>query len=598
MHLGILIMKPIHFLKKYSLFILGCALLFTLPAKTHALTFLKTNSGDLRWSANYNWRVIGDTEPYEAPETPPNDNSCRVENEYNAVSVLVDGEYTVGKMSSNSDTGYADQTGTFTWDLNYSDGVSITHGTINIDVANYSGYGISMWFGGNSQPFLYSQGIVYSGGVINYTNSSDPDAIVWVQVAGRSQNAEDAKIHHTKSITFDAQNTLNISNYVYFKYDTEAGEYNTGILNMFGTVNVLKEENDSISYKDVLIGAYSATDYQNTIFNIGDPLRSAAENTTAIFTCGSFKQEAATAVNINGVLNVYGSYQTIANSTGKAGRTSLYVAEGAQLNIKSGDTSVRNPFNISGTDAVIAGTVNIDHGTVKGEIISSVDYIGEGSVLTIKNGGSITQTSSTGLALEFVVGGNATLIVEKGGYLYSKNQVRFGGDNSRIVLYQENALTSAEGVWKVISYSAANKDVYLELHANQDLLYFSWWGTSETDTRTFHVDIGDEVTLISMEYLTESNGSEGLNTDYRFISFTNFRNNIIKVDDVNSYELDRLYQISAEGYEDFRFDFVNGVDGTDGYWLNATQIIPEPSTYAILISFFALSFALKRRNRR
>ena len=103
--------------------------------------------------------------------------------------------------------------------------------------------------------------------------------------------------------------------------------------------------------------------------------------------------------------------------------------------------------------------------------------------------------------------------------------------------------------------------------------------------------------MITLDTLTESNGVNGLNNDYRFIILDNFRNNTIKVSKLNPYEADYMDQISAEGYEDFRFDFVNGVDGTDGYWLNATQVIPEPATCVILCGLAALGFAVFFRRK-
>lgn len=195
---------------------------------------------------------------------------------------------------------------------------------------------------------------------------------------------------------------------------------------------------------------------------------------------------------------------------------------------------------------------------------------------------------------------NSTLTVEEGASLTVRSQLRFAGSDARVKIYEANGIKSQEfgNRWKPVIVTSEVKDVYIDLYANQDWVYLSWWGANTEElTSTFHIYLGDDVSMITLDTLTESNGVNGLNNDYRFIILDNFRNNTIKVSKLNPYEADYMDQISAEGYEDFRFDFVNGVDGTNGYWLNATKVIPEPATCVILCGLAALGFAVFFRRK-
>ena len=83
----------------------------------------------------------------------------------------------------------------------------------------------------------------------------------------------------------------------------------------------------------------------------------------------------------------------------------------------------------------------------------------------------------------------------------------------------------------------------------------------------------------------------GSSDSERFVVIENFRNNLIHVNSQDTViEWDRIL---ADGWSDFRFEEdVNG-----GYWLTATQAIPEPAT-APLPTRAGVRLRLNPRGRR
>ena len=575
---------------------------FSICYSANALTTIKTNnvSGGM-WSVNTNWH-IGNTS--EIPETAPNSNTLEVQNEYSATSMVVDGEFTVGRIGANSDTGHSNNTGKFVWDLNPT-APDADAGVINIDSAtltNTENSAIDFGFLGQSKPEIYSQNITFSGGTINVFDSLDSSKSSVININGSSTAAEEEGISYVKSITFDLDNTLNIRNNTTFKASGGANQYKSQVFNLFGTVNVFDTVDDEVVYKNAgLYAASQSAAYTGVIMNIGDTSKPANENVTAIFTSGNFTMGATSVLNINGTMNVHGKF-TMNDGSETAARTQLNIAKGASLTTQSGAPDVNNNFVLgSYSDTIIEGSLLVNNNATKTTSLTDTENsLNQWATLTIKKGGNAQFISDTELSVYLMLRNNSTLTVEEGASLTVRSQLRFAGSDARVKIYEANGIKSQEygNRWKPVIVTSGVKDVYIDLYANQDWVYLSWWGANTEElTSTFHIYLGDDVSMITLDTLTESNGVNGLNNDYRFIILDNFRNNTIKVSKLNPYEADYMDQISAEGYEDFRFDFVNGVDGTDGYWLNATQVIPEPATCVILCGLAALGFAVFFRRK-
>ncbi len=575
---------------------------FSICYSANALTTIKTNnvSGGM-WSVNTNWH-IGNTS--EIPETAPNSNTLEVQNEYSATSMVVDGEFTVGRIGANSDTGHSNNTGKFVWDLNPT-APDADAGVINIDSAtltNTENSAIDFGFHGQSKPEIYSQNITFSGGTINVFDSLDSSKSSVININGSSTAAEEESISYVKSMTFDLDNTLNIRNNTTFKAWGGANQYKSQVFNLFGTVNVFDTVDNEVVYKNAgLYAASQSAAYTGVIMNIGDTSKPANENVTAIFTSGNFTMGATSVLNINGTMNVHGKF-TMNDGSETAARTQLNIAKGASLTTQSGAPDVNNNFVLgSYSDTIIEGSLLVNNNATKTTSLTDTENsLNQWATLTIKKGGNAQFISDTELSVYLMLRNNSTLTVEEGASLTVRSQLRFAGSDARVKIYEANGIKSQEygNRWKPVIVTSGVKDVYIDLYANQDWVYLSWWGANTEElTSTFHIYLGDDVSMITLDTLTESNGVNGLNNDYRFIILDNFRNNTIKVSKLNPYEADYMDQISAEGYEDFRFDFVNGVDGTDGYWLNATKVIPEPATCVILCGLAALGFAVFFRRK-
>lgn len=111
---------------------------------------------------NILWSSSGSWQNKEVP-LPPNSNTAYIANEWNSISMSVDGDYTVGKIGSNSDTGY-NNNGVFTYNMSgtAADGAN---GSINIDAAqNDSGSNAAIDIGlqGRSKAEIYDQNVVFS----------------------------------------------------------------------------------------------------------------------------------------------------------------------------------------------------------------------------------------------------------------------------------------------------------------------------------------------------------------------------------------------------------------------------------------------------
>lgn len=521
---------------------------------------------NILWSSSSSWQNK------EVP-LPPNSNTAYIANEWNSISMSVDGDYTVGKIGSNSDTGY-NNNGVFTYNMSgtAADGAN---GSINIDAAqNDSGSNAAIDIGlqGRSKAEIYDQNVVFSGGTVTIFDSSNPDRQLGVFV---NSNITDLTQDYTKSLTFDSQTTLNSYNDIEFGTNTGGAEYRTLCINLFGNTNVLKQGDDSsIEYKTVeFSGGDGSSAYTNAVINIGD----SAAGTK--FLSGSVKQYAAVDVNVLGTMNVMGDY-FINQASGI--RTKFNVASGGKFEMATPAAGTEIKFTANNADIEIAGNFIITHDTsTKGAADGLYN-----SKMTVKNGGNVLITSGNNGDVSLALGANSVLEVEEGGLVTVSKQLRIYGNNARVILHQENGLRSQEynGKWKII-IGGVYSDVYVDLYANQDLYGISFWGDeSAGNTTTLHLTLGENLTSLTLDTLVADGGTL---TEYRLIDITGFKNNTIFVKSKNDEDL--LSSISADGFKDFYWEETDG-----GWYLNAIAV-PEPAVFASVFGFLALALALGRR---
>lgn len=521
---------------------------------------------------NILWSSSGSWQNKEVP-LPPNSNTAYIANEWNSISMSVDGDYTVGKIGSNSDTGY-NNNGVFTYNMSgtAADGAN---GSINIDAAqNDSGSNAAIDIGlhGRSKAEIYDQNVVFSGGTVTIFDSSNPDRQLGVFV---NSNVTELTQDYTKSLTFDSQTTLNSYNDIEFGTNTGGAEYRTLCINLFGNTNVLKQGDDSsIEYKTVeFSGGDGSSAYTNAVINIGD----SAAGTK--FLSGSVKQYAAVDVNVLGTMNVMGDY-FINQASGI--RTKFNVASGGKFEMATPAAGTEIKFTANNADIEIAGDFIITHDTsTKGAADGLYN-----SKMTVKNGGNVLITSGNNGDVSLALGANSVLEVEEGGLVTVSKQLRIYGNNARVILHQENGLRSQEynGKWKII-IGGVYSDVYVDLYANQDLYGISFWGDeSAENTTTLHLTLGENLTSLTLDTLVADGGTL---TEYRLIDITGFKNNTIFVKSKNDEDL--LSSISADGFKDFYWEETDG-----GWYLNAIAV-PEPAVFASVFGFLALALALGRR---
>ena len=521
---------------------------------------------------NILWSSSGSWQNKEVP-LPPNSNTAYIANEWNLISMSVDGDYTVGKIGSNSDTGY-NNNGVFTYNMSgtAADGAN---GSINIDAAqNDSGSNAAIDIGlqGRSKAEIYDQNVVFSGGTVTIFDSSNPDRQLGVFV---NSNITELTQDYTKSLTFDSQTTLNSYNDIEFGTNTGGAEYRTLCINLFGNTNVLKQGDDSsIEYKTVeFSGGDGSSAYTNAVINIGD----SAAGTK--FLSGSVKQYAAVDVNVLGTMNVMGDY-FINQASGI--RTKFNVASGGKFEMATPAAGTEIKFTANNADIEIAGNFIITHDTsTKGAADGLYN-----SKMTVKNGGNVLITSGNNGDVSLALGANSVLEVEEGGLVTVSKQLRIYGNNARVILHQENGLRSQEynGKWKII-IGGVYSDVYVDLYANQDLYGISFWGDeSAGNTTTLHLTLGENLTSLTLDTLIADGGTL---TEYRLIDITGFKNNTIFVKSKNDEDL--LSSISADGFKDFYWEETDG-----GWYLNAIAV-PEPAVFASVFGLLALALALGRR---
>lgn len=331
---------------------------------------------------------------------------------------------------------------------------------------------------------------------------------------------------------------------------------------------------------------------------------------TAVLTAKdlTFSQSNVT-LNPNAQLNVYRLY--VSNSG------NLTVAEGDD--IKSGALIIND-----GGYAEINGTYRVERlaqfrdknesGSYKYAHIDDI-VVNSGGLLRIGSSGKL-MASLSGDGQDYYrdvnISSNAKMVIEAGGQIITSRHLRMAG-TAQLILNGSNSILLAEGgkssdslIWL---WSGTQR---IEFNADNSIKGFCFAPRTSpegTGTTVLTVVIGDNCNLLELGTLTaETDGFGGYLTDGCTLVFEGFKNDTVRITGLRegaidsktgAYSKDNLANIKADGYEEgsFHLDFVNGVDASDGYWLNAIAI-PEPAEAAVAIGVLALALAaLRRRNR-
>ena len=255
-------------------------------------------------------------------------------------------------------------------------------------------------------------------------------------------------------------------------------------------------------------------------------------------------------INVNGTLN-----QTL--------------TEGGMINVNIGKNGV---YNVTNRDGSSKWTIFVGTWVVDGTLITS----------------GFTNDSKIASG-EMTVNEGATIIQSTGSIMMDGYQVIYPelGQKSVLTLNASNAFKKTESD----SQSNFNIDIFrgkVTINVNADNRFGRLAFTNVTELEqaivlTLNVAEGAVLEFASISGLESDKTSS--------IIIEDFHLNSIKVHSLSSIDVSK---ISAEGWEDF--DFVADATG-GGYWLTATQIIPEPSTFAGIFGILAMAYCMRGKRR-
>ncbi len=448
----------------------------------------------------------------------------------------------------------------------------------------------------------------------------DLDGTVYRAITMRQHNKDgtmtirNGTVNLTKSDAI-GQNTLQIDLYsnsdrrsdtgkIFYKHfvlDTEATLNTTENLNVRG-LRVDDANYSTYHQAGTLLASDGTADtpYKNINFTNVDV--SFAD--TAVVTAKDVTYSGANVtLNPNAQLNVYRTYV--------GSGSNLTVAEGTD--VKSGAMIVNE-----GGYAEINGTYRVER---LSPFLNKTNYSEIDDIVV--NGGGLLRIGSNGKLMASVSGGgkdfyrdvninnNAKMIIEDGGQIITSRHLRMAG-SAQLVLNGSNSILVSEGGKSsdsLIWLWAGNQRI--EFNADNALKGFCFAPRTNPDatgTTTLTIVIGENCNLLDLGTLTaETDGFGGYLTDGCTLIFEGFKNDTVRITGLRAgsidsktgvYSEDNLENIKADGYEEgsFYLEFVNGVDDSDGYWLNAIAV-PEPAEVAGVFGILALALAVLRRRK-
>ncbi len=294
-------------------------------------------------------------------------------------------------------------------------------------------------------------------------------------------------------------------------------------------------------------------------------------------------------------LDVYGTL----NATGKLSANSN---ANSTVNIYNGGTIQINQ-NIADTTTYLASeayNMNIS-GTFKYHTASTQvnqDFlnVAAGGKIVVNAGGQIVvEAVNSAAECHIVIKENATLEYAEGS-LENVNvrRIKFSGDGATLTLNQSGVAEKASP-----TFIANNVSYNINIGADSTVLDFHFWDVALGENS---VDVNINFkngSILTLGSIVGGGGSNYYDKNINFILTDFFDNGVTSsikftdstfVKDASSMADAVLWiakSFSSNGWEDFYVD-------TDG-WLRATQVIPEPSVFAVLFGIFALGYAIRRR---
>lgn len=182
--------------------------------------------------------------------------------------------------------------------------------------------------------------------------------------------------------------------------------------------------------------------------------------------------------------------------------------------------------------------------------------------------------------------------------------IRLDNNHATLILRSSNTFKKTDnGSQSEMMISMQRGNGYLELYADQDFHHFNFENTtiashtSGIDYMTLNLYIDSSVDLIKLSSLADGTLGAVDETTYlkKNMVIDGFREYLIHLDNINSDDDLSLVSSKDGDWIDFKYieDTVNG-----GYWLSATNVVPEPAMFAALLGALAVFLAVGKRGRK
>lgn len=552
----------------------------------------------------------------------PNSNEIGLSLYWQQKGIAVDGNYTIGRILSNPSMSCT-VGGICTIDLYQTvpggfDATLNLDGT-NVDYSSTAGFGSTLTSADyfyaitlNTGSFKAGQSpnseIVFSGGTVNIDDPINQREIL-LTAAGTKGEVETDTV--TKTITFDANNTLNLKQNTTLS-GAKAYSDAKGIINLNGTTNIKGEDGQLKNltlYTDATSGALPLRSitanvgengtltagnvylYKNTSFNVAGKADIQALDMTGGESDATVSNEGTLNVaqsvtlgtggetlTVNGTLNAANIVMSTGFSHNTTNKANFVLNKGGEVNA----TYFRT---YCGCDVTIDGKLNLS-----GSISAASLYINNSSLLLGEN----AYLNSTDSSAIFQIGGAAVTIKSGEGALkLASGIIKNDALYTEIVFDSSNPFSKSDTVGqegivfqnRIITTEGNYGSMSIVLNANQDFNSFTF--STDKQYNSYIITLNDAVTELNLTSL--SNGTLNATTNGMII-IDGFKLNTIHFD--TWADGDDLKLVSSLNGDWVDFTLVS--DGGTGYYLSATYI-PEPSIFAALFGFISIAVAARKR---
>ena len=540
----------------------------------------------------------------------PNSNKVGLNLNWNLKQLDVDGEYTVGRIFSNPSVGVTQNSDSMVNLLGTAAGGS--DGVINIDTGYiYSQYGyngsgtdtnsmrwaIYLSIGNEHSQSKWDYNpeskVTFNGGTINIGNSSDSSMTSGIRLAGTGSPAADSTLTEPlkKTVTFTETNTINSSTNLMFQgatAETILGETNSCAnvtFNLDGTIyvreNTGSDDSPIYTYKNLTFKSDSTPTPFTAHYNIG-----------GVIEAGSWTIDTNQQINLTSTAYIMLNGGELRMSNWGVSRDLEFnMAAGSVLSAKNIWIGDRTKLNISGSVTTTDGTLYIYQNSQS--LDSTRLVVNQGATFDLKDSLNIAQATvevAAGVAAESLIIGSGS--------------IRLDNNHATLILRSSNTFKKTDnGSQSEMMISMQRGNGYLELYADQDFHHFNFENTtiashtSGIDYMTLNLYIDSSVDLIKLSSLADGTLGAVDETTYlkKNMVIDGFREYLIHLDNINPDDDLSLVSSKDGDWVDFKYieDTVNG-----GYWLSATNVVPEPAMFAALLGTLAVFLAVSKRGRK